>query len=55
MQYSFCDINSQDGKKGVYSDKIHQDCSGCKVPHKEEYIKDNFSTSWKYIMDKCKL
>ncbi len=43
---SFCSIDSKDGSQFISKDAIHQDCSKCIVPHKEEYIKNNFSRNW---------
>ena len=54
-QYSFCDIESKDGSQGVYSNKIHQDCSNCTIPHHKKYIEKNFDLDWKVIMQKCAL
>ena len=54
-QYSFCDIEAKDGKQGVYSNKIHQDCSNCSIPHHKKYIKKHFDLDWKVIMKKCAL
>ncbi len=54
-QYSFCDIESKDGKQGVYGDKIHQDCSKCGVPHHRSYIEKHFNFDWKMIMNSCNL
>ena len=54
-KYSFCDINSKDGKAGIYGEAIHQDCSGCTVPHHVSYIKKNFDLDWKRIMFKCNI
>ena len=48
--YSYCNIDSKDGKQGVYGDAIHQDCSGCTVPHHVSYIKKHFDVAWKRIM-----
>ncbi len=39
---SFCDIDSKDGAKYIGKEAIHQNCSGCLVPHKEYYINKNF-------------
>ena len=50
---SSCDINSIDG--GSINGKdgfIHQNCSGCTVPHKIDFIKENFSRNWSDIMKK---
>jgi len=52
-QYSLCNINSEDGRQGVYGEKIHQDCSKCTVPHHKEYVNKHFDYNWKKIMNKC--
>ncbi len=54
-QFSFCNIDSKDGKQGHYGNAIHQDCSGCSVPHHKEYVKKYFDHNWKNIMKACKL
>ena len=54
-QYSFCDIESKDGKQGVYGDSIHQDCSKCGVPHHRSYVEKHFDLDWKVCMSKSKL
>ena len=48
--FSFCSIDSKDGVQGVYGDAIHQDCSGCTVPHHVSYIKKHYDEDWKKIM-----
>ena len=48
--YSYCGIDSKDGAQYIGDDYIHQNCAGCLVPHKESYIKKNFSRNWKEIM-----
>ena len=53
VQYSFCNIDSQDGKQSIYGDKIHQNCSQCKVPHHKQYIDEHFKYAWKDIMKEC--
>ncbi|MCX6052624.1 MAG: hypothetical protein NTZ60_08950 [Campylobacterales bacterium] len=50
IKYSFCAINSKDGKAGVYGDTIHQDCSNCRVPHAKSYVEAHFDLDWKKIM-----
>ena len=50
---SWCDIDSKDGKQIEHNGVIHQDCSGCTVPHDEGYIKNHFDKNWLIIMDKC--
>jgi len=54
-QYSYCNIDSKDGKQGVYGDKIHQDCSRCQVPHTKEYVKKYFDLDWSKIMSLCEI
>lgn len=54
-QYSYCGIESKDGRQGVYGDKIHQDCSKCGVPHHRDYVEKNFDLEWKEAMKKCSL
>ncbi len=54
-KYSFCSIDSKDGKAGVYGDAIHQDCSKCGVPHHKAYVEKNFDLDWKKVMEKCSL
>ena len=51
--HSFCSIDSQDGAVFEHENNIHQDCSGCLVPHHESYIVKNFDNSWKKIMRSC--
>ncbi len=54
-QFSFCNIDSKDGKQRHYDNAIHQDCSRCCVPHHEDYVKKYFNHDWKSIMEACKL
>jgi len=54
-QFSFCAIDSKDGRQGVYGSKIHQDCSKCSVPHHKEYVTKHFDLDWKKMMLKCTL
>ena len=54
-KYSFCAIDSKDGRAGVYANKIHQDCSLCQVPHTQEYVRKHFEFEWSQIMKKCPL
>ncbi len=48
--YSTCSIDAKDGAQYISDDAIHQDCSGCLVPHHESYIKKVFSRDWFKIM-----
>jgi len=52
-QYSICNIDSKDGRQGVYGDKIHQDCSNCTLPHHKSYAREKFDLDWKNIMSVC--
>ena len=36
--YSRCSINAPEGREFVGADSIHQDCSGCIIPHKRAFI-----------------
>jgi len=53
--FSYCFINSKDGRSGVYGNKIHQDCTNCCVPHKKEYIEQNYNEDFKIMMKECSL
>ena len=53
-KYSYCSVNSKNGRAGVYGKAIHQDCSKCTIPHHEEYISKHFSREWKEMMQNCK-
>ncbi|MFA6192726.1 MAG: hypothetical protein WC665_10285 [Sulfurimonas sp.] len=55
IQYSFCSIDSKEGRQGIYGEKIHQDCSKCEVPHLKSYVTKHFDLDWKKIMRKCPL
>ena len=48
--YSCCSIDSKSGSKFVSENSIHHDCSNCTIPHKEKFIKKNFSKDWLKIM-----
>lgn len=54
-QFSRCNINSKDGRQGVYGEKIHQDCSGCGVPHHRAYVEKHFDLDWAKIMKVCQV
>lgn len=51
--HSLCSIDSKDGAPFEHENNIHQDCSGCTVPHQESYINRHFSLNWKSIMKDC--
>ncbi len=48
--YSKCAINSKDGEQFTSDSAIHQNCSGCLVPHHESYIQSHFDRDWFTIM-----
>lgn len=52
--YSICSIDAKEGKSFVSEYAIHQDCSACKIPHHEAYIRKNFSRDWFEVMDRVK-
>jgi len=54
-KFSICNIESKDGRAGVYGEAIHQDCSGCGVPHHRTYVEKHFDLDWKKVMFKCNL
>jgi len=39
--YSKCCIESKFGSTFEYNNAIHQDCTACLIPHKEEYVQRN--------------
>ena len=55
IQCSYCNINSEDGRQGIYGNKIHQDCSRCQVPHTKEYVAKHFDLEWTKIMSVCEI
>jgi len=48
--FSFCSIDSKNGKFFESKEAIHQDCSDCVVPHKKNYIKKVFNRDWSLVM-----
>lgn len=48
--FSTCSIESSEGAYFIHESAIHQDCSGCLIPHKESYIKKVFDRDWLKIM-----
>ena len=50
---SWCSIDSRDGKKLEHNGVVHQDCSGCSVPHHRRYVKKHFDRDWLKIMKAC--
>jgi len=54
-EYSHCAVNSTDGKQSEFNGQIHQDCSGCTLPHEKKYIAKHFKKELKEIMKNCEL
>lgn len=50
--FSYCGIESKEGGQFLLEDAIHQDCTGCFVPHSEIYIKKHFTRNWFEAMNK---
>ena len=48
--FSVCNIKSKDGAQYIGENYIHQNCSGCIVPHREKYIKNHFNRNWFEVM-----
>ncbi|WP_419771254.1 MAG: hypothetical protein ACNI3C_05515 [Candidatus Marinarcus sp.] len=48
--FSICSIESKFGSQFKGEGYIHQNCSGCFVPHKVSYIKKHFNRDWRVIM-----
>ena len=48
--FSVCNIKSRVGSQYIGEDYIHQNCSGCIVPHRTKYIKKNFNRNWFEVM-----
>jgi len=49
--HSNCSISSRQGKRSYTENQVHQDCSGCSVPHGEDYILSNFKLDWREMME----
>lgn len=50
---SYCHIDSKDGTVFEGKDALHQNCSGCTIPHHEAYLKKHFQREWFSIMEAC--
>lgn len=48
--FSTCSIDSPDGARFTTETAIHQNCTGCIVPHRETYIKKIFDRNWRTVM-----
>ena len=47
---SRCAIDAKDGRQITVNGEVHQDCSGCILPHTEGYIRKHFHRNWRYMM-----
>lgn len=54
-RFSLCSIESSDGERFITDTAIHQNCSGCLVPHKESFIRSVFQRDWRTIMNKTSI
>ena len=52
--HSTCSISSKRGKRAIKEGEIHQDCSGCTIPHAEDYIFRKFDADWRKMMSEVK-
>lgn len=52
-RFSRCAINNPSGADRETPEGIHQDCSGCFLPHRESTIRKYFSPTWWRIMKNC--
>lgn len=48
--FSSCSIDSPEGDRFLTETAIHQNCTGCIVPHRETYITKIFDRNWRTIM-----
>ncbi|MDO9207383.1 MAG: hypothetical protein Q7T91_03925 [Sulfuricurvum sp.] len=51
--YSLCSIESKSGGQFINGTTIHQDCTGCLIPHNEETLKKHFNRNWRITMEKA--
>ena len=50
--YSTCSIQSKEGAQFISETSIHQDCTGCLIPHQEKILKKDFNRNWRVTMNK---
>jgi hypothetical protein len=53
VRYSLCAIGAREGRKIETETAIHQDCSGCPLPHLRGFILRHFDRDWGRIMETC--
>lgn len=51
--YSTCSIQSKEGSLFISEKSIHQDCTGCLIPHHEKILKKEFNRDWRITMEKA--
>lgn len=51
--YSTCSIQSKEGAQFISDQSIHQDCTGCLIPHHEKILKKEFNRDWRVTMEKA--
>jgi len=47
---SYCNIDSKEGSQHIGKDAIHQNCTGCSVPHHKAFIRQHFQRDWFAMM-----
>ena len=52
---SYCSIDSKYASFTKGTEKIHLDCSNCKVPHTKGFVSKNFDLDWKNAMKETSL
>ena len=50
VRYSLCSIDARGGGTAESAEAIHQDCSGCLLPHRKSFILRHFDRDWSRIM-----
>lgn len=55
MLFSFCEIDSKNGKVFESEKAIHQDCSSCTLPHTKKFIFKVFDRDLEKILKKSSL
>jgi Zn-finger protein len=51
--YSLCSVESKEGAQFLSDKSIHQDCTGCLIPHQENTLKKDFNRNWRTTMEKA--
>lgn len=55
VRYSLCSIDARGGGTVESREAIHQDCSGCLLPHRKSFILHHFDRDWKRVMKEVNL